>query len=550
MNLRPRKKIKFTTTEKPLICVNRISQLPDDIIHRILSFLTTEAIIALRTLSKRWSSIGAAYTSFAEPPLPKQTFLSCRQRLQCLQEHHDKFMNFVNCSLQRVVASKIYLQRFALTVNLVDLRYASRIDDCIELVSKRCVNELDLHIKSKRGTPYTVPRKIYEAKTLSILRLRHCKLEPPADGESIKFTSLKQLCLTQVKLEDGIVQSIISSCSMIEQLKLVTCPGVGCLRLSDLPYLNKVKISQCSKLPIPILTVDAPNVRELIYHESTQPCKFDISACTRLTRLSLRYASSIDDLYRSPLSLYSDLEILDLQGRCLLLKRVNICGHQLKKLTSSDLHTESIIDVPNLCCFRYLCYEDSMSGIFAIRTSGLKTRLLMLDIFVRKMMTTLWFLKFRESIEHLRSNNKLNLKLKLYPFVASFNLRELEHMSIPPVQRLKYVEVQLKEITYVTSRRCFDGLLWSCRPDTLAIVTRWRDNLALLYYLFESMKETEGKLNCCTDLRTSKCWRHFLKGYQIKISGKGKCSFEDGFAIMELVQNLAPYTKIVFQLKW
>ncbi|OMO80260.1 hypothetical protein CCACVL1_13045 [Corchorus capsularis] len=66
--------------------VDRISNLPDALIHRILSFLPTKIVVATSLLSKRWVSL---WTSV--PTLDFQDSYSCRS----CPEAKVKFMQFV-----------------------------------------------------------------------------------------------------------------------------------------------------------------------------------------------------------------------------------------------------------------------------------------------------------------------------------------------------------------------------------------------------------------------------------------------------------------------
>ena len=70
---------------------------------------------------------------------------------------------------------------------------------------------------------YSLPQIVLEAKTISVLRLAKCKLEP-----NCKFycSHLKILALYIVHLDEQVIQNLTLSCPLIEAFRLHKCGGL------------------------------------------------------------------------------------------------------------------------------------------------------------------------------------------------------------------------------------------------------------------------------------------------------------------------------------
>lgn len=89
---------------------DRISELPDVLLHHILSYLTTEDAIRTGVLSKRWRYVW-----------------TLAPNLEFAYSHHPKFADFVNQSLLHYRGSRI--QKFCLFVYIEQYCNVKQVGD-------------------------------------------------------------------------------------------------------------------------------------------------------------------------------------------------------------------------------------------------------------------------------------------------------------------------------------------------------------------------------------------------------------------------------------
>ncbi|WRX29323.1 F-box domain - like 10 [Theobroma cacao] len=188
------------TTRKRQRSSDRISVLPDDIIVRILSFVSMEEAVATSILSKRWRPL---WTLVPIIDLPDFDFDS--------SDIQELFIEFVRNVL-----------RFNKAVSLEKLRiqcnpdYASCAHTCICTATERDVQELDIY--SFETDTFHLPRDFFNRiKTLKVLKLGDGVLVDVPSG--VSFPNLKTLHLSSVKYtDDPSVANLFSGCVVLEEL--------------------------------------------------------------------------------------------------------------------------------------------------------------------------------------------------------------------------------------------------------------------------------------------------------------------------------------------
>ncbi|KAI3971547.1 hypothetical protein MKW92_034830, partial [Papaver armeniacum] len=137
---------------------DRISELPDTIIHHILSFLETETIVCTSRLSKRWRYVWTTMPSFD---------------FTLLQGHHQEVgtktvQNFIDrLLLFRQPSLKII--KFALTSDHVF--DAFKVHEWISKIISCNIEELSLDLRFF-SNPIPFQRRLFNCESLVELRLR------------------------------------------------------------------------------------------------------------------------------------------------------------------------------------------------------------------------------------------------------------------------------------------------------------------------------------------------------------------------------------------
>ncbi|PWA55634.1 F-box domain, Leucine-rich repeat domain, L domain-like protein [Artemisia annua] len=293
---------------------DRLSSLPDDLIHKILSFISLQQAIEIRTLSSRWRYI---WTSMPYLDLSTESFSKL-----------DKFSKFVTDVLSRrnnqVQLSSVKLSfRGKATQVFVKkiLNYAfSHNVEQLTVVSFACKDVVEF------------PINLFSSQSLKHLTLtlsKSCAL-----ASTWNLPALTTLCLSRIKLDDD----LFSNCPNLKNLTLNRCKMK--IRLSEESekseesHLN-ICLSKLSNLTLEyvscnVVNVEAPQLKNLIIREGYYSVNLsaDVLSLEKvdLTISSPHNAQAIVDLlqqFRSVKFLTLNLEIVE----C-LSSSVELISHQ------------------------------------------------------------------------------------------------------------------------------------------------------------------------------------------------------------------------------
>uniref|UniRef100_A0A6P4A1G5 putative F-box/FBD/LRR-repeat protein At1g78760 isoform X3 n=1 Tax=Ziziphus jujuba TaxID=326968 RepID=A0A6P4A1G5_ZIZJJ len=201
-----------TVDESHTMMEDRISQLPDPLIHHIFSFLPSIYLVRMSLLSHRWRHMWVSapfiyFKNFCNITFDKK--VSSRDRVLKFVtnyvKHRELCMHIPNTSIIGFKCDTPYW-------------FASRngafrqIDDWLNFVVRSKVKELDLHLKE-----YLLPPFVFNASSLTVLKLTKLNLFVPSLSS---YPSLKVLSLDCVKSNARSLQNLISGCPIIEELYL------------------------------------------------------------------------------------------------------------------------------------------------------------------------------------------------------------------------------------------------------------------------------------------------------------------------------------------
>ncbi|XP_071905366.1 F-box protein At4g22280-like isoform X1 [Coffea arabica] len=211
---------------------DRISSLPDCILHYILSFLPTKEAVATGILARRWKDLWTAvpildfddsklYSSHVNYWYPAEI---------------TRFMNFVERVLLLRDVSNI--ERFRLSCRVCFS--TSRVHAWISAAIRHNVKELDLCFFVDE--PFLLPHRVFNCGSLSILNVEmNSIIQLP---NSISCPGLKILHLGLVTFPDDIsTQRLFSSCPVLEELAILDCDWINMRHISiSIPSLRKLII--------------------------------------------------------------------------------------------------------------------------------------------------------------------------------------------------------------------------------------------------------------------------------------------------------------------
>ncbi|KAD6454001.1 hypothetical protein E3N88_08707 [Mikania micrantha] len=219
--------------------VDDISQLPDCILHHILSFIPTKDVVKTAILSKKWNNI---WTSVSN--LDFDDALLYANNIDNQDPPQETcFTNFVERVLSLRDASNIKSFRLSCRVFF----NASCIHSWISAAIMHSVQKLDLCLFVDE--PFVLPSLMFCSQTLTSLKVEmNCVLEFPT---TIYLPYLKTLHLSLVTfVNDGSTQKLLSGCPVLEELTLVDCewlnlknitissPTLKRLTIDNLPYFG------------------------------------------------------------------------------------------------------------------------------------------------------------------------------------------------------------------------------------------------------------------------------------------------------------------------
>ncbi|KAK9282562.1 hypothetical protein L1049_005483 [Liquidambar formosana] len=510
---RKRSRKDFDTMDQTVDAMDRISQLPEPIIHHILSFLHTEDAARTSILSKKWKQM---WESFPILDFDQRYFQvqdgeqhgSSKEKIQEIQ-NNKKFRNFVDYCLQSRLEQKFSIQKFRLYIASFDSELAPHMNRWISFANENNVKELDLHVQVKKYRRYSLPQTVLTAKTITELSLYGCKLKTCND---VQLSYLQKLCLKKIYVGGQKIQNLIRSCPLIEDLRLISCNGLRKLEVSTLLRLNRVEVHLCHGLKA--VNIEAPDLQTFWFYrkKSMRPCEINLATCKSLKRLALEDPNMTDELFQKQLFNFPILEQLVL-SKCSSLENIQILSQHLKSLTLRGCKNlvEAEIDSPNLLTFEY---DGDKLPFSSMIPSGLLEAKLSFESLQKAKLgfcygddDFLWFAKLRGFLAKLNHSGGLKLVVRSKKNVIIHE--DLGEILLPPLYNLK-LEIIKSSMSF---KDLLEYLLRTHHPETLCIVSSSTSKFIELIH--EKLMNREEDTNCCR-YYSKKCWRHYLKDVEIE----------------------------------
>ncbi|GMI91789.1 hypothetical protein HRI_002848200 [Hibiscus trionum] len=504
--------IDTESMERSVDGVDYISQLPEEIIHKIIGLLRCNKDAARTSiLSKKWRDIWASFSTLV---FDQRKFLGRLRGLRSssevqtqIQENEEMFEDYVDKTLQRrVEQNNGSVQKFVLHVTYCNSQLTTTIDQWIDLALRNNIKELDLHVPQHMHKCYTLPQCVFAARTITALRVHGCKLGPCID---LKLSNLRKVCLAKLSVNEQMIEKLVHACALLEDFRLVYTTRLKVLKVSNLPKLKRVDLHACAELNE--VNLQAPNLETFWYvaRSKSRCCKIDLSTCNTLKSLTLEDATLKDKSFQDHLSCFPILEKLVL-SKCNALKKIAISNYQLKKLVLRECKQlmEADIDTPNLLSFEYK--GEKLMPFTSLNPSSLEEAKLCFEPswqgesrFHNEDNHAPWFASLQEFLEKFDYSRGLKLVVRCDKNIVIY--KKPKEILLPCVYDLKLDVVK----SSVTLEDLLDDILQTSRPVTLSSFSTSKSSLPELVH--KKLMAREKDSGCCTYNATgNKCWRHFL----------------------------------------
>ncbi|KAF3639262.1 hypothetical protein FXO38_22772 [Capsicum annuum] len=444
-------------------CDDRISKLPEPILHHIMSFLYAKHVAQMSTSSK---ALATASNSLS-------------------------YLNFG------------YISDWWSNCYFSPLSY---VDRWIKILIDYNIKELDLRVvrPDYRGNiGYDrLPEKIFAARSLNVLSLYGFKIELPADDGMIKLSSLQELHLSYVFLDEKFIESLCTSCCNLEHLSFRYFDGLTSFQVCEtLPKLKKVNLQlPCSVLQL--VDIAAFNVEELRINSLNRSIKVvRITACKDLKSLYLGAVDVTDNWLEELFYSLQNVEKFEL-SRCDTLKTMKNASGRLKWLITSDCDNliAADFDKPNLLKFQYSCHP--------LPTFKLKASVLLEAIFQLYPICG-WHSKLMKFLGNF--NHSQTIELSCCCDEDIIIPKDLRENILPPLYGTNILQVNFRRQFSYSVVDIVDSMLW-ISPHLHTLSFTQAPGLKTLKFIYEDASDEDKK--CCASLPWE-CWRHTLKKVEL-----------------------------------
>ena len=387
--------------------LDRISQLPEHILHHILFFMPPKDAARTSTLSmtwrQAWNSLPRSDFRFSSRN-SYYSYVSEEEKAEFVEET-GQFIKSVDEALLPLREQKKIIQRFSLNMSLCDAIYDSCIDNWIELVNGNHIETLDLDILSMIHVKnYVLPQKTFSVESLVKLSLSGCKLESNYFSYNMKPICLRELTLCFVEIDSHTIMKILRCCPLLEVFVLDLCMKIRpVVHLVNVPKLKKAKLYGISWVG-----VEAPNLE--VFHCERFIGKLDNIACSKVKKLKLKSFESkqisIQDInYKFPF-----LETLYL--RVLRSEKIKISSRGLERLSLSC--DDQIMPLLQINCENLHSFEfdsESIPKSFSITSSACLEKIVH-TLWPKGSIDTFWFLRLRRYLGKFKEHQTLSLQFQ------------------------------------------------------------------------------------------------------------------------------------------
>ncbi|PIN05721.1 hypothetical protein CDL12_21750 [Handroanthus impetiginosus] len=341
---------------------DRLSMLPEPILHHILSYLPTKDATKTSVLSKTFNSAWKSSPVLDFNQYSFQKYSRKNAKTQRRSSTVQDFCNYVDRTISNRDLVQTGISKFQVVVNFNSRNitsYHKNLDRWLNYAMDNNVQELILahHLSSRakdhQWGRYVLPESPFRAKSLENLDLFGCQF-PPNNG-NIGLVSLKKLKLSRVYIDQETLQNILSTCCHLEELEINLCEGFEAIKVSGLS-LKKVDL-YLARDRVQNVVISAPNLEFLSYGGGCANVQSSLERSNNFQSLKELILHDVDitDGFFRVIPQFPQLEKMEL-ARCCFLESVRISNvrvlgclsiYECFRIKEIELH------VSCLSCFRY-----------------------------------------------------------------------------------------------------------------------------------------------------------------------------------------------------
>lgn len=247
--------------------IDRISELPDSVIHQIFSLMRSPREVArAQFLSKSWKRV---FDSYGEVDFDQSWFPEEEERSVRFKEYVEKSLA---TRLDRVV-------KFGLRTREVDLEV---IGGWIRSAVDKGARELDVDVDTELDSE--VPVGLTRSSSITSLKIAGGPLRSLV---AMVMSNLRQISIGRVGfLDESFWKKIEENCPLLEDLRLFDCQNLENLQISSLFKLKTVEVQSC--YPVKHIKIIAPNLEAFsLRGDDYKNCRVDLQCSGKLRNLSL-----------------------------------------------------------------------------------------------------------------------------------------------------------------------------------------------------------------------------------------------------------------------
>lgn len=328
---------KKEETNKQQACdqtgIDRLSDLPEPIIHKILLCLPLSDAINTEPLSRRWRhSIwpSCPILYFDEDSFEANYFQYYTEE----NGNRRRFAKFLLNSLQKQkegTGNYSRIEKFGIRMALLGHKCDAAVDGWVKFAVENDVKELDLRIKRVLEhcfERYWLDDCVFACRSLNALYLDYCRIR--LDSVTVDLPSLKRLTLSEVEITRNSFCRLIGGCPSVEYLCVEFCKGLQVIKGSA-PNLKSLKLNLtdvylASLGPLRLESVELSG--DFTYSD---PLKFD--KVGTLKEMKLKNLNITDEQLQRLLDQSPMLETLIIEG-CTGLERIRV-RQKIKRFSMS-----------------------------------------------------------------------------------------------------------------------------------------------------------------------------------------------------------------------
>ncbi|KAL3634377.1 hypothetical protein CASFOL_021431 [Castilleja foliolosa] len=382
--------------------IDRLCQLPQPILHHILSLLAQKDAVRTCVLSKSWRYLwqGLLNVEFRD----NNMFI----------DKNTEFWSFLDKTLQRYLDQNLSIHKFLVDVFPREVDFVLLQKWIPLLIMNMGVRSFTL-IFYQSSIVFPLPLLVFQSQSLVELHLLRCDLSTLKSTDNVMLYNLQTLRLHYVEITDEVFDKIIFSCPLIENLNLISCTGLKSIKLHK---RHNIKYFDCYVDDETVIEIEDPHPLESVHIQQDSPNWF-----LRHKNMQFPHLKSLDlwwvhlpaKIFDNFSSFFPCLNELSLNKCNGLEDEFILSSSSIKRLTiemNMGHMIKAFIDTPNILYFKYQGFLPSIK--FTTTSNEWKS-----EIFVSYKLvwsdknTTEWLLKLNKLLKALsQSHITLNLVLE------------------------------------------------------------------------------------------------------------------------------------------